>query len=147
MSCILPHWGLQLILAYSWARPAIHAAGEGRGGRFLFLLFLNFIHFPISSLSLSFISSTDSSIFCLPFSGRRHKMTHRVDMLLKPNTNNQNKIQITVICSCTILVYTIVAPLLLFPKCLACWVKILKYLSYVFTLTFHANCLLRRQFA
>ena len=47
MSCILHHWGVQLILAYSWARPAILAAGKGRGGGggagggdFLFLQFL-----------------------------------------------------------------------------------------------------------
>ena len=42
VSCILRHWGVQLILAYSWARPAILVAGKGRGGIFLFLLFLHF---------------------------------------------------------------------------------------------------------
>ena len=31
-----------LILVYSWARPAILVAGKGRGGMFLFLLFLHF---------------------------------------------------------------------------------------------------------
>ena len=36
------HWGVQLILAYSWARPAILVTGKGRGGMFLFLLFLHF---------------------------------------------------------------------------------------------------------
>ena len=40
--CILHHWGVQLILAYSWARPAILVVGNGRGGMFLFLLFLHF---------------------------------------------------------------------------------------------------------
>ena len=40
--CILHHRGVQLILAYSWARPAILLAGKGRGGMFLFLLFLHF---------------------------------------------------------------------------------------------------------
>ena len=35
MSCILHHPGVQLRLAYSWARPAILAAGKGRGGMFL----------------------------------------------------------------------------------------------------------------
>ena len=40
--CILDHWGVQLILAYSWARPAILVVGKGRGGMFLFLLFLHF---------------------------------------------------------------------------------------------------------
>ena len=40
--CILHHWGVQLILAYSWARPAILVVGKSRGGMFLFLLFLHF---------------------------------------------------------------------------------------------------------
>ena len=40
--CILHHWGVQLILTYSWARPAILVVGKGRGGMFLFLLFLHF---------------------------------------------------------------------------------------------------------
>ena len=40
--CILHHWGVQLILVYSWARPAILVVGKGRGGMFLFLLFLHF---------------------------------------------------------------------------------------------------------
>ena len=39
---ILRHWGVQLILATSRARPAILLAGKGRGGMFLFLLFLHF---------------------------------------------------------------------------------------------------------
>ena len=34
--------GVQLILAYSWARPAILVAGKGRGEMFLVLLFLYF---------------------------------------------------------------------------------------------------------
>ena len=42
VSCILLHRGIQLILAYSWARPAILVVGKGRGGMFLFLLFLHF---------------------------------------------------------------------------------------------------------
>ena len=69
--------GFQLILAYSWARPFILVAGKGRGGMFLFLLFLHFIPVPLSCLSLCFISSTISSISFLPFSGRWHKMTHK----------------------------------------------------------------------
>ena len=31
VSCILHHWDAQLIIAYSWARPAILVAGKGRG--------------------------------------------------------------------------------------------------------------------
>ena len=42
VSCILRHRGIQQILAYSWARPAIFVAGKGRGGMFLCLLFLHF---------------------------------------------------------------------------------------------------------
>ena len=43
------HRGIQLILAYSWSRPAILVAGKGRRGMFLFLLFL---HFPASVAQL-----------------------------------------------------------------------------------------------
>ena len=40
VSCILCHQDVQLILAYSWARLAILAAGKGRGEmHFLFLHF------------------------------------------------------------------------------------------------------------
>ena len=67
---------VQLRLAYSCARPAILVAGKGRGGMFLSLLFLHFHSCFSFFLSLSFISSTISSISFLPFSGRRHKMTH-----------------------------------------------------------------------
>ena len=83
---ILHHWGVQLILAYSWARPAILVVGNGRGGMFLFLLFLHFHSF----LPLSFISSTLSSISFLPFSGRRHKMTLKGWRVVKPQ-HNQNQ--------------------------------------------------------
>ena len=62
--------GIQLILAYSSARPAVLVAGKGRGGMFYFFCFFIFIPVPLSSLSLSFISSTISSIIFLPFSGR-----------------------------------------------------------------------------
>ena len=51
---ILHHWGVQLILAYSWTRPAILVVGKGRGGMFLFLLF-TFIPVPVSSLSFYFL--------------------------------------------------------------------------------------------
>ena len=42
VSCILCYRGVQLILAYSWARPAILVAGKGREVMFLFLLVLHF---------------------------------------------------------------------------------------------------------
>ena len=41
MSCVFRHWSVQLILSYSWARPAVLEAGKGRGGMFLFFLFLH----------------------------------------------------------------------------------------------------------
>ena len=42
MEWILLHRGVQLILAYSRARPTILVAGKGRGEKFLFLQFLHF---------------------------------------------------------------------------------------------------------
>ena len=62
--CILFHWGVQLILAHSWARPAILVAGKGRGEYFYFFCFFTFIPFPLSSLSVSFISSPLLSLLC-----------------------------------------------------------------------------------
>ena len=61
VSYILSHRCAQLILAYSWARPATLAAGRGRGGMFLFLLFLHFhsfssIFLPCPSLSSPLLS-------------------------------------------------------------------------------------------
>ena len=53
VSCILRHWVVQLILAYSWARPATLVAGKCRGGMFLLLLFLHFYSFsPFSPVPL-----------------------------------------------------------------------------------------------
>ena len=86
VSCILSRRGVQLILAYSWARPAILVAGKGKGEMFLFLLFLHSHSVPLSSLFVFFISATISSISFLPFSWRRHKWPTRVDMSLNPNT-------------------------------------------------------------
>ena len=75
VSCILTHRGVQLILAYSWARPAIRVAGKGRGECvfFFFFGFFPFILVPLSFLSLSFISF---SISFLPFSGRQQNDPH-----------------------------------------------------------------------
>ena len=82
---ILRPRGVQLILAYSWARPAILVAGKGSGGMFLFLLFLYvFIPVPLSSLSLSLISSAISSLFSLSL-GDDTKWPTRFGMSLKPN--------------------------------------------------------------
>ena len=86
VSCILCHRGIQMIMAYSWARPVILAAGKDRGEMFYFFSFFTFIRVPLSSMSLSFISSTICSICFLPFSGRWHKMTHKGWRVIKPNT-------------------------------------------------------------
>ena len=67
-------------------RPAIIVAGKGREGQeecFYFICFFTFIHFPLSSLSLSFISS----ISFLPFSWKRHKMTHKCWRVVKTQHN------------------------------------------------------------
>ena len=100
VSCILRHQGIQLILAYSWARPAVLAAGMGRGGMFNFFCVFTFIHFPLSPLSLSFIS-TISSISLLPFSGRRHKMTHKGWRVVKPQHNQNQDIYSTIMNQCS----------------------------------------------
>ena len=51
--------GLQL------GRLAILVAGKGRGECFYFFCFFHFIPVPLSSLSISFISSTIQSLFSL----------------------------------------------------------------------------------
>ena len=112
VSCILRHRGVQLILAFSWVRLAFLVAGKGRGECFYFFCFFHFIPVPLSSLSLSFISSTISSISFLPFSGRRHKMTHKGWRVVKPRHN-----QLNLICagpSCSKLTTSLVNDLLKF---------------------------------
>ena len=88
VSCILRHQVVQLILAYSWARPAILVAGKSGGGIFLFLLFLHFhvcfSFFPIPLFHLYYL-------FYL-FSTFLWEMTQndpQVDVSLNPNTINQ----------------------------------------------------------
>ena len=60
VSCILRHWGVQLILAYSWARPAILVASKGKGwGVFISSvssLSALFLFFPCPSLSSPLLS-------------------------------------------------------------------------------------------
>ena len=76
----LPHRGIQLRLAYSWARPAILVAGKGRGGMFLFLLFLH-----LHSCSSFFPVPLFHLLFCL-FS----KWPTGGDVSLSPNSINQS---------------------------------------------------------
>ena len=69
VSCMFRNQGVQLILAYSWARSAIPEAGKGRGRMFYFCS-STFIPVPLSSLSVSYVSPTVSSISFVPFSER-----------------------------------------------------------------------------
>ena len=55
VSSIVSHWGVQLVLAYSWARPANLVAGKVEGECFYFFCFFSFITVPLSTLSFSFI--------------------------------------------------------------------------------------------
>ena len=88
--CILRHQGIQLTLAYSWARLFL-VAGKGRGECFYFFCFFPFIPVSLSSVSLSFISSTISYISFLPSSGRQYKMILKSWHTNKPQ-HNQNLI-------------------------------------------------------
>ena len=67
--CILYHWAIQLILAYSLARPAILAVGKDRGGNIFISSVSSLSVMFLSPLPLSFIFSTISSISLLSFSG------------------------------------------------------------------------------
>ena len=91
--CILCHWGVQLILAYSWTRPVILVAGKGRGVMFLFLLFLHFHSSYYFFLVYLFHLLSISSICFLLFSGRRYKMTHKGWRVVKPQQNQSIKAQ------------------------------------------------------
>ena len=82
MLCILGHWGVQLISAYSWARPAILIAHKGRGEMFLFL----FLFTLCPSLSYPLLSRL--SLFSLS-QGDDTKWPTRVDVSLNPNTISQ----------------------------------------------------------
>ena len=63
VSCILRHQGVQLNLAYSWQGLLSFWQVGVEGNVFIFFYFFPLIPVPLSSLSLSFISSTISSIF------------------------------------------------------------------------------------
>ena len=78
VSCILCHRDVELILAYSWARPVILVAGKGRREN-VFISSVSSLSFLFLFLLCSSLSSllSLSSISFLPFFGRRHKMTHK----------------------------------------------------------------------
>ena len=77
-------WGVQLILAYSWAR----SADKGRGGMFLFLLFLQF-HSYSSFFPLFHLLYCLFYLFSLSL-GDDTKWPTRGDVSLNPNTINQH---------------------------------------------------------
>ena len=95
--CILCPRGVQLILAYNWAKPAtcILVSGKGRGGMFLFLLLLNFhycsslfpvplfylLHYLFYLFSLSLLSLFSLSL------GDDTKMTHKGCRVITPQHN------------------------------------------------------------
>ena len=73
VSCILRHRGIEVILAYSSARPAILVAGKGRGEMFLFFLFL-----PFHSCSSFYPVPLFYLLYCL-FSPFLWEMTQNVE--------------------------------------------------------------------
>ena len=88
----LCHWGVQLILAYSWARPTILVAVKGRGGMFLFLLFLHFhSYFSFFTFSLSSPLLFLLSLFSLSL-GDSTKWPTKVDVSLNPNMINKSSV-------------------------------------------------------
>ena len=65
VSCSFCHQCAPLILAYSWARPAVLTVGKGRGGMLLFLVpSLSFISLflPFPSLSSPLLSLFSRSL-------------------------------------------------------------------------------------
>ena len=80
-----PGGGVGVVSAYSWARSAILVAGKGSGGMF----FISSVsHYSYSSFSP--VSIFHLLFYLIPFFGRQHKMTHKVDVSLYPNTISQS---------------------------------------------------------
>ena len=87
--CTLRHRGVQLILAYSWARPAILVTGKGRGGYFYIFIFsvssLSFLFLVLPCPTLSSLLLSLLSLFSLSL-GDDTKWPTRVDVSFSPNT-------------------------------------------------------------
>ena len=90
-SCGVVGWCEGVVYLTSPGRSTDISLQLGKAGKvsmcFYFFCFFTFIPVPLSSLSLSFISSTNSSISFLPFCGRRHKMTHTGGRVVKTQHN------------------------------------------------------------
>ena len=87
VSCILRHQGVQLILAFSWARLAILVADKGRGDVFIssvYSLSFLFLFLLCPSLSSPLLSL---QFFSLSL-GDDAKWPTRVEVSLNPNTIN-----------------------------------------------------------
>ena len=96
------HWGVQLILAYSWARPAILVQVRVERECFYFFCFFTFTPVPLSSLSsLSSLLLSLLSLFSLSL-GDNTKWPTRVDVSLNPNTINISVLNIDCGCGCYI---------------------------------------------
>ena len=106
-SLVKKHCNTWIVGVVRWCEGVVYLMSQGRptdiglqlgkacypcsirveGDCFYFFCFFTLIPVPLSSLFLSFISSTISSIILLPFSGRRHKMTHKGWRVIKPKHN------------------------------------------------------------
>ena len=95
MSGILCHWGVQLILASSWARLGILVAGKGRGGN-VFISSVSSVSFLFLFLPCPSLSSPLLYLLCLfSFSlGDDPQWPTRVDVSLNPNTINQKHLML-----------------------------------------------------
>ena len=88
VSCILRHQGVQLILAYSWARPAVLLAGKGRGGGDIFISSVSSLSFLFLFLPCPSLLSPLLSLFTLSL-GDDTKGHSRVDVI-KLTINRSN---------------------------------------------------------
>ena len=83
LTCILRHWGIHLILAYSWTWPAVLAAGKGRVGMLLFF-FVSTLPFIFLFLLCHSLPSPLLYLFSLSL-GDDTKWPTRVDVSLSQN--------------------------------------------------------------
>ena len=89
VSCSFCHWGVDWYwLTVGQGLLSLQQARVEGEWCYFFCSFIVF-HFPLSALALSFFSS---SISFLPFSGRRHKMSHK-GWLVKPQCILVNRLE------------------------------------------------------